>query len=399
MKFLIIRFIFSLLSILVPPKKGLFIFGSWFGTKYGDNSKAFFEFMSDKQGGDNYWFTKNRDVASRVRAAGYRCIHGVSLKNIILHLRAEAVFCNCSVNSDLLGQFLNRKTKVFNLWHGTPIKKIGKDAIITGINRNRLGMSKQNFLIPYLRKMMPDYIYGFFKLDTYYLASSVTVASILQQAMALEQNKIIICGYPKLDRCFKKKCTKKNNGIKILYAPTYRGEYSSELDILTTFGFNIETAKDVLCLNNATLTVRLHPANKLPDSLLQKINSSDLIYIDNSDDIYESLGDYSLVITDFSSIYFDALAIGVDVMIAPFGFENYIKNDRNLYFSLEELYPNNMPYDWNDFFEHFPFYVFGNVKDLSHVRKKFYDYPREPCSKDLLRYVYLKLDRGFVNEN
>ena len=398
MNFLIIRVIVGFLSICIPPKKGLFIFGSWYGNKYGDNSKAFFEFMSNRLDGENYWFTNNKYVSSRINAAGYKSICGITIKNIILHLRAEAVFCNCSVNSDLLGKFLNRRTKVFNLWHGTPLKKIGKDAIATGVNITKLGVSKQSFLISGIKKIVPDNVYDFFKLDTYYLASSATVSSILQSAMGLEKNKVIICGYPKLDKCFQKKPRKDSEQIKILYAPTYRGDYNSELDILTIFGFNIERAKVALKNNNATLTIRLHPANKLPDFLVKEINNNNHIEIDNSEDIYESLWDYNLIITDFSSIYFDALAIGVDVLIAPFGFQDYLQNDRELYFSLEELYPSNMPYNWEDFFENFPNYITDNMKDLSQVRAKFYDHPCVPCSKDLFHHVNKILDRDFVNE-
>ncbi|WP_260863430.1 CDP-glycerol glycerophosphotransferase family protein [Citrobacter sp. Marseille-Q6884] len=398
MNFLIIRVIVRLLSICIPPKKGLFIYGSWFGNKYGDNSKAFFEYMSNNSDDDNYWFTKNKDVAARISAAGFKTLYGMNFRSIIVHLRAEAVFCNCSVNSDLLGQFLNRKTKVFNLWHGTPIKKIGKDAIATELNVTKLGISKQSFLISGIKKIIPHGVYSFFKLDTYYLASSATVSSILQSAMDIDKNKVIVCGYPKLDKCFQKKLEKKIDQIKILYAPTYRGDYNSELDILTLFGFNTERARKVLKENNANLTIRLHPANKLPEFLVKNINDIDCIVIDNSEDVYETLCDYSLIVTDFSSIYFDALAVGVNALIAPFGLQDYLQNDRELYFSLKDLYPGTMPYSWDDFFDNFSYYMTENMKDLSQVRTQFYDYPFTPCSRDLVHHVNSILDRDFVNE-
>lgn len=386
--FLVFRSVICLLSVMIPPKKGLFIYGSWFGSKYGDNSKAVFEYMSKISSESNYWFTKNKGVASKVDAKGYQSICGLSLKSILLHLRAEAVFCNCSVNSDLLGMFLNRKTKVFNLWHGTPIKKIGKDAVVTSLNRDKLGVTKKNIFVSCLKCILPNKFYNFFKLDTYYLASSNRVASILANALEIDKAKIIICGYPKLDKCFQENNIKGKNTFKILYAPTYRGEYNSEQDILTDYGFNIKKANDVLRKNNVFLTIRLHPANRLPERLLNEIKDTKYINVDdNTEDVYESLNEYSLVMTDFSSVYFDALAIGLNVLIAPFGYQDYLRNDRDLYFSLNELYPNDMPHDWDEFFENFSDYTKEQYKELLEVRREFYAYAYAPCSKELLQCV------------
>ncbi|MED9651087.1 CDP-glycerol glycerophosphotransferase family protein [Escherichia marmotae] len=396
MKFIFTRLMICLLSVFVPTKKGLFIFGSWFGKKYGDNPSALFEYLSNIQPENVYWYTNNEKVASKIITSGNKCISGINIKNIFLHLRAEAVFCNCSANSDLLGSYINKRTKVFNLWHGTPMKKIGKDAIKPGLSHTRLGMSKPNLTLRLIKKILPSTFYDFFKLDTYYLASSPEVSKILQGAMGVNEEKIIICGYPKLDKIFIESGYAEPN--KILYAPTYRGEYNSELDILTMFGFNIELADKVLKENKATLTIRLHPANRLPVAVVNRINNTNTISIDNEDDIYESLGKYSLVITDYSSVYFDALAVGINALIAPFGYKDYLENDRDLYFSLSELYPERMPIDWTDFFEHFSYFMSNKREQFFSIRNKFYSFPYAPCSGDLLNLVYSKLGREYVSK-
>lgn len=395
MKSYIIRIFISLISILIPTKKGLFIFGSWFGSKYGDNSRGMFEYMSQKGNCNIYWFTRNKDIALRIAKNGNKYIYGGGFRNIMLHLRAEAVFCNCSANADLMGDFLNRKTKVFNLWHGTPMKKIGKDAIKNGISTNKLGVSKQGLIYSFLRKFTPTFVYDFFKLDTYYLASSDVVSDLLQSAMGLKKEKIIICGYPKLDKCF---CPNKRNGINILYAPTYRGDYNSELDILSIYGFDLDRAEEILKDNNAKLTIRLHPANKLPEHLTNAIRAKDCIIIDETEDVYDTLNTYSLVITDFSSIYFDALAVGINALIAPFGYQDYVTNDRDLYFPLNEIYPGEMPYDWDAFFSNFSYYVTSNNVDLSRIREKFYSHPCSPSSAELSHLIHNKLCKGPGNE-
>lgn len=395
MKSYIIRILISLLSVFIPTKKGLFIFGSWFGKKYGDNSRAMFEYLSQDKKGDIYWFTRNKDVASRIIKDGNKCLYLSGIRCIILHLRAEAVFCNCSANADLMGDFLNRKTKVFNLWHGTPMKKIGKDAINDNISCDRLGISKGNLVFSLLRKVTPKWIYSFFKLDTYYLASSEVVSGLLQSAMELKKEKIIVCGYPKLDKCFEEK---DKSNFNILYAPTYRGDYNSELDILSMFGFDVNQAENILKSYNAKLTIRLHPANRLPEDLVREINAKSYILIDTVEDVYDTLHTYSLVITDFSSIYFDALAIGIKALVAPFGYQEYVNNDRGLYFPVNEIYPGKMPYDWGCFFNNFSYYITMENVDLASVRNKFYSYPYCPSSPELSKLIFRILNKGPGNE-
>lgn len=234
-----------------------------------------------------------------------------------------------------------------------------------------------------------------FKHDTYYLASSEIVSDILQSAMGIEREKIIICGYPKLDKCFN---VHKRKSINVLYAPTYRGDYNSELDILSMFGFDMDKADKILKDNDAQLTIRLHPANKLPENITKKIKEKNCIFIDEVEDVYDTLHTYSLVITDFSSIYFDAIAVGINALIAPFGYQEYVNNDRDLYFKISELYPSEMPYDWDAFFNNFTHYISMNNIDFTSIRDKFYSHPFTPSSAHLTNLIYLILYKGSGNE-
>ena len=365
------KLVTSIASFIVPTDKKIFLFGAWYGDRFGDNSRYFFEWLHvNNQALDCYWVTKNPQLAEQLQRQGYKVLYGAGWRSIWLHFRAQAVFCNCSPESDLYGEYLNKKTLVFNLWHGSPIKKIGFDAIDSGMASSRLGFQNRRSGIAAL---VPTSIKGFLKQltekETYYLASSEKIAKILASAMGVGRKKIIVNGYPKLDHLIKD--TRQPVLGNILYAPTYRGEYNSENDLLSSFGFDVDAVAQWLEVYQLTLTIRLHPANNLPQSLIEKLSTQSRIVVGGKGDLYEEIKNYQLVITDFSSVYYDALAVNIKAVIAPFGLEEYINEDRQLYYTPQQLFPYPMANDWPKLLELIPSYLSQSL-DLTEVRNEFY---------------------------
>lgn len=370
MRSLIIRVVCSLLSFIIPPKKNLYLFGSWYGNKYGDNSRYFFEWLTNSSNNaECYWVTRNADLYIELKHKNVNVIYGKGLKVYWLHLRATAVFCNCSAMTDLLGEFLNRKTVIFNLWHGTPIKKIGFDAIASDISSARLGLKRASLL----SRIMPVWIKTFGKWlmekELYYLASSNKVAAILSSAMGVTSDHIIVNGYPKLDHLIT--APQSVNKGSILYAPTYRGEYNSENDLLTMFGFDADTVDAWLAQHNKQLTIRLHPANSMPQWLINKITSCKYIKMGGSGDLYEEITSYELIVTDFSSLFYDAVSVNIKTVMAPFGLAEYQNEDRQLYFTPEQLFPYKMAHTWPELLTLLPSYFAGDF-DLTPIKREFY---------------------------
>ncbi|WP_181902153.1 CDP-glycerol glycerophosphotransferase family protein [Thalassotalea euphylliae] len=380
------KFFIAFITLFIPVKRGLFLYGSWFGNKYGDNSRYFFEHVSREHPEiESIWITKNQGVLEQINnQTGLKAVEQGSFKSLWLHLRAQAVFCNTSQESDLWGLVLNRSTVVFNLWHGTPIKKIGLDALDSNISKEKLGVSSRTTLKALLPKSIFLRMKRFANKETYFLASSEAVSTILQSAMGIDKEHVIIGGYPKLDHLIKAP-TSLSSG-KILYAPTYRGEYNSENDLLSEFGFDPVKVNSWLSEHDKTLTIRLHPANALPQEKLVELKNFPKIIVGDNRDLYESLKDYELVVTDFSSLYYDCLAINVPVLLAPFGLESYEKNDRPLYFSPSELYPYPLANDWPQLITELA-ELLEQGKDLSDIKRKFYLDSKGNSSRELMKTI------------
>lgn len=77
---------------------------------------------------------------------------------------------------------------MFNLWHGTPLKKIGSHTIKDLPNNNNLGINinrnKAEFI---LRKIIPKKLMRNLKPNTCYLASSSEIDDILSSTFNLKK--------------------------------------------------------------------------------------------------------------------------------------------------------------------------------------------------------------------
>ncbi|MGL5948597.1 MAG: CDP-glycerol glycerophosphotransferase family protein [Aeromonas sp.] len=356
---LIIKILLSLISFLLPVKKNRLLFGSWSGKRYGDNAKYFYEYLTAHHPEyDCYWYVADPLLAQKVRQSGGNVLVGRSLKSFWYHFTAQAVFCNCHQSTDVWGLALNAKTITFNLWHGTPIKYIGADAVSAGIGdigsqRSAWHWRLMTGLKQVLRRCGRQE-------KVYFLASSAPIATIYQRAFDLTAEQVIVAPYPKLRLTAPAQAIANTNHrapLQILFAPTYRGEYYSEFDILSAYGFDIPAIEAWLQEINAELIIRLHPANTLPQAMLAAIDKSGVIRVDSKEDLYTNFSSIDAVITDFSSVYYDALALNKIAMLVPFDQDSYQAQERKLYFSVDELIIGPLAQTWPEIIEQFAAYV------------------------------------------
>jgi CDP-glycerol glycerophosphotransferase len=68
------------------------------------------------------------------------------------------------------------------------------------------------------------------------------------------------------------------------------------------------------------------------------------------DDLYEFLGNIDILITDYSSVYFDFLLTNKPVILTPFDLEEYIKIN-GIYFDYNAYMNGIKAYNWDDFIE------------------------------------------------
>ena len=224
---------------------------------------------------------------------------------------------------------------VINTWHGIPLKNMGYDEVNGNISTANM---VRNFLFT-------DYI----------LSASEYTTNLFRTAYKLNNlypGKYIEAGSPRVDLSFNTEESEifnelKSAGVKVdankkivVYAPTWTGSYSRpEIDI-DQFDLVIKTIEDSLGTENYQVLFKPHQIvyKFLLESSLMKEN-----YIPASIDTNRLLSVTDVLITDFSSIFFDYLPLNRKTFFYIPDYDIY-KNERGIYFDIESL-PGPICYD------------------------------------------------------
>ncbi|PMO99175.1 hypothetical protein BCS96_10265 [Vibrio breoganii] len=361
----VLGWFFYFISFCVRKNKKIWVFGAWHGQKYADNSKFLFEYCNSLNDDNTYvWITSNSKILNDLNNNDYLVFHERSLKGIYYQLISGTVFITHSVHADLFGPCINGGTKIVQLWHGLALKKIMFDTPKLVSNKKRM----IDFVFPFLNHRY-DYV----------VSSSEETSDIFQSAFRIEKSNIICSGLPRNDAFFKVNSGNSDSNeekYKIIYMPTLRNKNGISVDLFEGFGFDVKKYDDIFGRENIELYIRMHPMNTPPRKIVSSINNATNIHISHEDDIYDSISNYSCLITDFSSIYLDFILTDKPIIFAPFNFEEYIEEERNLYYDYDEVTYAPYCYDWNQVVDRVI-----EVKNTSHItenmqllRRKFHLY-------------------------
>jgi len=320
-----------LFSILFPKNKKIWVYGAWFGKRYSDNSKDFFEYSNSiiEDGIQHYWVYKDKNLKDEIESKGYKCVYAYAFKGILIQLRAK-VFITCINSSDFVPFLITPRNYFVQLWHGSPIKHIGVNS-----RKNKI------------RKALD--VIRFITIDNYSLivSPSAVFDKVYKEAFFKKQDRIFRNGYPRNENLIingetKIKIKDYFNVSKeeklIIYLPTHRNEGKSKNPFIPVLKALLLKNK-FLKKNKIKLIVKPHFYEK--DSFKDvKETTNVLIRYDFPFDLYEFLGATDMLVTDYSSVMFDYELLNKKIIIYPFDLKSYKINDRNLYFDFNFLYKN-----------------------------------------------------------
>jgi CDP-glycerol glycerophosphotransferase (TagB/SpsB family) len=81
---------------------------------------------------------------------------------------------------------------------------------------------------------------------------------------------------------------------------------------------------------------------------------SNVLFVKDEDidqDIYTILSETDLLITDYSSVYFDYLLLNKPIIFAPFDLDTYTANERPLYYNYADVTPGPKARNWDEVIE------------------------------------------------
>lgn len=324
------------LSYLVPKDKNLFLYGGFDCSKFGDSSKYLFIYANKNlPATKNYWVTQSKETAKLVRGQGYKTLKKDRPCTLWKLIRAKALII-VSGDSDLTIMPLLGKFRIFNTWHGHPIKKIGlDDKMYTDMTGKSL-VEKLNCNI--FKKQLSQQI-GM-------LSINKEMTEIYKSAF--KGNKHILeFGYPRhlpfFDRSYlvenlKEKLELEKYKKVFVYMPTFRSEFQKEAKFPEE---DLAELNKVLKEMGSVLLYKYHhhENNKVMQEMSNIKNATDFV-----SDANELLVYADVVITDYSSVFFDYLILKKPVIFFPYDLRRYKEKSRDMYYEYEEIAPGPFVY-------------------------------------------------------
>lgn len=317
--------LYYIFSVLVPKKKNLWVFGSWKGKNYSDNSKVLFEYVVKNHPDINaLWIAKNLSVYNELESKGLPVALYSKWSTKWKVIRAAANIQTES-NEDT-GRFRVGGTKVIQLFHG-------------------YGAVKEAYLYPGMGKLKKAIvkIYADNHSTSYWMVPSEYFVNRIPFLFDANRKKIFVTGQPRIDLLYQlKKCEffeqikKEHPNCKFLfYAPTHRSyAVSNRVD----FGQKEWDNFNSFCKNNDyILFFKPHPL-ELSKYINDFQSLSNIILLKNDIegcpiDPYEYMHYFDLMISDYSSISADFLVYDRPIVHFMYDLETFADES----FSLDAL--------------------------------------------------------------
>ena len=309
----IITIPFKVIGYLIPNKNNIWVFGNTFG--YKDNAKYLYEYicLSTDYKIRAIWITKDRNTKTIGEHYYY-----LSFKGLYFQYLCSVVFLTTGMND--LASFTLTKKYIVQLWHGIPIKKILLDSSEISPIPNQFILLNRIFRF-LLKKKLKKY--------NLVCATDKKNQECLTKAFGIDASKVPITGTPR-QKIIKDNAIKIKPERKILYAPTWQDSDKKALKWI--YYVLTKDFIDFLNKSNIKLDLLIHPLNH---KITSEVNLKDINII-KPIDINIVLGEYMLLITDFSSIALDFSLLERPVLFSCYDMDEYIK-DRGIYYDYLQI--------------------------------------------------------------
>lgn len=324
------KYIFRFIGLL-PRSQNLVIFESFHGKQYSDNPRAIFEYMLDNYPQYKLVWSADRRCLDLFEKRNVEYVKRFSLKWLLLMGRAKYWVINSRLP---LWIPKPKKTVYLQTWHGTPLKKLGVDieeVMMPGTNTKKY---RENFLFE-AKKW--DYLVSPNKYST----------KLFQHAFDFKK-EVIETGYPRNDFLINSNTISLINELKkrenlpvekkvILYAPTWRdNEYYEK----GRYKFNLQMDLDLLkesIGDEYVIILRLH---YLVEGNVDLTKYEGFVYdMSRYEDIRELYLMADMLITDYSSVFFDYANLKRPMLFFVYDIEEYRDNLRGFYLDFEKEAP------------------------------------------------------------
>lgn len=299
------------LGLIWPRDDKFWAFGAHSGEMFMGNSKYLYLEISnsDKYDISPVWFCRDRELYNQLDENGYNAVMTGSLEGILAAFRAGKVFYTNTPN-DVQGYLTSGSTKI-NLWHGMPLKRVGL---------GHIDFKNSSILKIIYKTVLWRYLENY----DYQIITSEYFGNAMEATSFNPNSKVLSLGYPRNDalgRSFKGESLMDDQGYKELvekeertvftYLPTWDNREMNPIDY--------EKLNDYLKDNNSILLVKPHYFEEdfKPEDM------ECIKFLPPSLDVYPILRYSDVLITDYSSVFYDFLLLDRPIIFYSYDYEKY----------------------------------------------------------------------------
>lgn len=339
---IILNLIVCVLNIFIKRDNNIVIFGSWMGQTFSDNSRYLFQYMHKYTVKKVIFVTRNSGIIKELNDIGYKVYKIHSFRSYYYHLKSGIhVVCNVPFKTkqykgDILGE-LSYGAKKIQLWHGIPLKGIGRIAKNSEYVFNNklinklLVLAKSNAFFSSFVKVSGGW-------NNYLmLATSKQIGNIFSDAFNLPEKNIVISSYPRNCECLElirdeEVILRKINESKkkfLLYVPTFR-----ETSVGIDNPIENKAFRKYLKKNDIIWMQKKHLADKNTNS--EQSNDVETIMLPSTFDLNVLVSKIDILITDYSSISFDCIFFNKPVQYYVPDIEHYVNAERGFSLTFDD---------------------------------------------------------------
>lgn len=332
---------YKILSIGKKVDDKLIIFACYGGKLYACSPKAIYEYMKSNEKYSNYkyvWAFKETEEYRYLEENNNTKVVKINTKQYKQYMVQAKYWI---FNYKIPEYIYPKKTQVFlQCWHGTPLKRLGCDLTHFDNALNTAKGMKKRYEIEAKK-------FNFFISPSKFASEKFISAWNLRKIG--KENIILEEGYPRNDFLFKYNNKdvdniKKQLGITsdkkiILYAPTYRGN-QHEAGVGYVYKQEVDFEKLQQELGNEFIV--LFRPHYLVANQFEFEKFKGFIYdVSKIDDINKLYVISDILITDYSSVFFDYANLKRPIIFHMYDLEHYRDKSNGFYLNVEEL-PGNI---------------------------------------------------------
>ncbi|MEE1279397.1 MAG: CDP-glycerol glycerophosphotransferase family protein [Oscillospiraceae bacterium] len=344
----------------VPKEKNLWVFSGFRHNTYMDNTMYFYEYIIKNHPEINaVWLTTNEDIYNRLREEGKNVKMMNSPEGTNILSRAEVAVTDHFVTTDFSPIYgYNDKTKVVQLWHGVGFKSMGdangvKNTTERGVKHSSDILVKEgDGAFTRLKKKIKYFFLAPFRelFERYFLfvCPGQERLDMIADVWHIPHENCFMAGHSRDLPVYSSE--RQESPIKIMYAPTYRFNYKRECQMVIEFLESTKALQKLMEKIDGVFYLRMHPHTWRNYSVKIKstLENYDRIFLDEEKDIYQSIGTFSIVISDYSSIALDFALLDRPVIFHCPDYDWFVENEAGFNLDFPAVIPGPMTDSWKE---------------------------------------------------